>query len=88
MEAECKIGSYADCSTTYQSNLKSAMLAFDIHSAYHHVDIYEPHTEFVCVSWTVNGCRILFFIIQNLILYKLRDQLDYCKEMYQGNELI
>jgi hypothetical protein len=26
--------------------LKSSMLAFDINLAYHHVDIYEPHTEF------------------------------------------
>ena len=25
--------------------LKSSMFAFYIHSAYHHVDIYEPHTE-------------------------------------------
>jgi hypothetical protein len=33
---------------------------------------------------------ILFFIIQNLKLYKLRNQFDYCKEIpvYQGNELI
>jgi hypothetical protein len=40
-------------------NLKYPMLAFDIHSAYHHVDIYEPHTEFLGFSWTGNGCRTL-----------------------------
>jgi hypothetical protein len=26
--------------------LKSSMFAFDINLAYHHVDIYEPHTDF------------------------------------------
>jgi hypothetical protein len=36
--------------------LKSSMFAFDIYLAYHHVDIYEPHTEFLGFSWTVNGC--------------------------------
>ena len=35
--------------------LKSSMFAFDIHLAYHHVDIYEPHTECLGFSWTVNG---------------------------------
>jgi len=40
--------------------LKSSMFAFDIHSAYHHVVIYEPHTEFLGFSWTVNGCRTFF----------------------------
>ena len=36
--------------------LKSSMFAFDINLAYHHVDIYEPHTEILGFSWTVNGC--------------------------------
>ena len=36
--------------------LKSSMFVFDIHLAYHHVDIYEPHTECLGFSWTVNGC--------------------------------
>jgi hypothetical protein len=36
--------------------LKSSMFAFDIHLAYHHADIYEPHSEFLGFSWTVNGC--------------------------------
>ena len=31
-------------------NLKSFMFAFDIHSDYHHVDIYEPHTEYLGFS--------------------------------------
>jgi hypothetical protein len=30
--------------------LKSSMFAFDIHSAYHHVNIYEPHTEYLGFS--------------------------------------
>ena len=28
------------------------MIKFDIHSAYHFVDIYLPHTEFLGFSWT------------------------------------
>ena len=44
--------------------LKSSMFAFDIHLAYHHVDIYEPHTEFLGFTWTVNGCiTLLTFIV-------------------------
>jgi hypothetical protein len=44
--------------------LKSYMFAFDILLAYHHVDIYEPHTEFLGFSWTVNGCiTFLKFIV-------------------------
>ena len=44
--------------------LKSSMFAFDINLAYHHVDIYEPHTEFLGFLWTVNGCRtFLRFIV-------------------------
>ena len=40
------------------------MFAFDINFAYHHVDIYEPHTEFLGFSWTVNGCiTFLLFIV-------------------------
>ena len=40
--------------------LKYSMFAFDIYSAYHHVDIYEPHAEFLGFSWKVKGC-ITFF---------------------------
>jgi hypothetical protein len=44
--------------------LKSSMFAFDIHLAYHHVDIYETHTELLGFSWTVNGCiTFLKFIV-------------------------
>ena len=44
--------------------LKSSMFAFDINFAYHHVDIYEPLTEFLGFSWTVNGCiAFLLFIV-------------------------
>ena len=56
---------YEDMLTVRQHiKLKSSMFAFDIHSAYHHVDIYESHTEFLGFSWTVNGCIIfLKFIV-------------------------
>ena len=28
---------------------------FDLHSAYHHIDIFEPHTEFLGFSWQFGG---------------------------------
>ena len=31
------------------------MIKFDIHSAYHFLDIYPPHTEFLGFSWVVDG---------------------------------
>ena len=49
------------------SNL-NPLFAFDIHSAYHHVDIYEPHTEFLGFSWTVNGCRTFLFLFLFIVL--------------------
>lgn len=38
-------------------NEGSYMFKFDIHSAYHHIDIYEPHTEYLGFSWVVHGVR-------------------------------
>ena len=56
---------YEDMLTVRQHiKLKSSMFAFDIHSAYHHVDIYEPHNEFLVFSWTGIGSRTL-----NLLYY-------------------
>ena len=62
MEAKVK---FEDMRTARQHiKLKSCMFAFDIHLAYHHVDIYEPHTEFFGFSWTVNGfITFLKFIV-------------------------
>jgi hypothetical protein len=66
MEAKCK---FEDMRIARQHiKLKSSLFTFDIHLAYHHVDIYEPHTEFFGFSWTVNGC-ITFF---NFIVLPLR----------------
>ena len=40
------------------------MFAFDIHLAYHYVEINEPHAEFLGFTWTVNGCiTLLKFIV-------------------------
>ena len=33
----------------------SWMIKFDIHSAYHFLDIYPPHTQFLGFSWVVDG---------------------------------
>lgn len=33
---------------------------FDIHSAYHHLDIFDPHTEFLGFSWEFEG-NVKFF---------------------------
>ena len=33
----------------------SFMFSFDLHSAYHHVEMFYPHTEFLGFSWVVNG---------------------------------
>lgn len=32
-------------------NAKSFCFSFDIHSAYHHIDIFEPHTKFLGFAW-------------------------------------
>lgn len=38
----------------------SFMFSFDLHSAYHHVDIFYPHTTFLGFSWKING-KIRYF---------------------------
>jgi hypothetical protein len=39
------------------------MFAFYINLAFHHVAIYEPHTEFLGFSWTVKGCITFLLVI-------------------------
>ena len=41
-------------------NINSYMFKYDIHSAYHHVDIFEPHTVYLGFSWIINGRRTFF----------------------------
>lgn len=36
------------------------MFKFDIHSAYHHVDIFPEHTQFLGFSWEIGGKRIFY----------------------------
>lgn len=36
------------------------MFKFDIHSAYHHVDIFPDHTKYLGFSWASNGVRSYF----------------------------
>jgi hypothetical protein len=48
----------SDWTARQHTKLIPFLFAFDIHSDYHHVDIYESHTEF---SWTVKGCGTFFF---------------------------
>ena len=38
----------------------SWMFKFDIHSAYHHLDIFEPHTYFLGFSWSFEGRNLYF----------------------------
>ena len=40
--------------------IKSYMYKYDIHSAYHHIDIFEPHTDYLGFSWIINGRRTYF----------------------------
>ena len=52
---------YEDIHTALQYvESNSWMIKFDIHSAYHHVDIFPEHTEYLGFSWKMNG-RICFF---------------------------
>ena len=37
-----------------------SLFRFDIHSAYHHVDIFYPHTEYLGFSWIKDGVRIFY----------------------------
>ena len=39
---------------------RSYCFKFDLHSAYHHIDIYEPHTEFLGFSWCIDGKERFF----------------------------
>ena len=39
---------------------KSSCFKFDVHSAYHHIDIYEPHTTFLGFSWKYGSVTKFF----------------------------
>lgn len=38
----------------------SFMFSFDLHAAYHHVEMFYPHAEFLGFSWVVNGKQRFF----------------------------
>jgi hypothetical protein len=52
---------YEDMRTATQHiKHNSSLFKFDIHSAYHHVDIFYPHTEYFGFSWLKDGVRIFY----------------------------
>ena len=52
---------YEDMRTATQHiKHNSSLFKFDIHSAYHHVDIFCPHTEYLGFSWLKDGVRIFY----------------------------
>ena len=36
------------------------LVKFDIHSAYHHIDIYEPHTTYLGFSWKMDNVTLFY----------------------------
>ena len=58
-------------------NAKSFCFSFDIHSAYHHIDIYEPHTTKVTrpliTKWRGEGNNILMYLDDGLGSYPDED---------------
>ena len=38
----------------------SFMFSFDLHAAYHHIEMFYPHTEFLGFSWIVGGEQKFF----------------------------
>ena len=38
----------------------SLMFSFDLHAAYHHIEMFYPHTEFLGFSWIVGGEQKFF----------------------------
>ena len=36
------------------------LVKFDIHSAYHHIDIYEPHTTYLWLSWKMDNTTLFY----------------------------
>ncbi|VDI55330.1 Hypothetical predicted protein [Mytilus galloprovincialis] len=52
---------FEDMRTAQQHiKLNYSMFKYDVHSAYHHIDIFEPHTEYLGFSWIINGCPTFF----------------------------
>ncbi|XP_076099880.1 uncharacterized protein LOC143069233 [Mytilus galloprovincialis] len=52
---------FEDTRTALQHiKLDYSMFKYDVHSAYHHIDIFEPHTEYLGFSWIINGCPTFF----------------------------
>ncbi|CAC5420587.1 unnamed protein product [Mytilus coruscus] len=41
-------------------NANSYMFKYDVHSAYHHVDIFPPHTKYLGFAWEFNGVKKYF----------------------------
>ena len=41
-------------------NSKSYLFKYDVHSAYHHVDIFHLHTKYLGFSWQFNGIKKFF----------------------------
>ena len=54
---------------------------FDIHSAYHHVDIFVPHTEYLGFSWTVDN--VTTFYKFNVLPFGLSSACYIC--VYKNN---
>ena len=56
------------CSVKYEDwrtalmyiNKNDWLVKFDIHSAYHHIDIFEPHTDYLGFSWGVGENRTFY----------------------------
>lgn len=36
------------------------LIKFDIHSAYHHIDVYPPHTQYLVFSWVIDSKKVFF----------------------------
>ena len=41
-------------------NAHSYIFKYDVHSAYHHVDIFPPHTKYLGFAWELNGVKKYF----------------------------
>ncbi|VDI15676.1 Hypothetical predicted protein [Mytilus galloprovincialis] len=41
-------------------NAHSYIFKYDVHSAYHHVDIFPPHTKYLGFAWELDGVKNIF----------------------------